>query len=299
VSASSSAELARPRGENSRFTSLLARRPRTWVAWWAEDVGTYLAWRPEWPVVVVTAAAWVALLLGVPGAHRHSAGSASGAHQHGHAMAGMGAPGADVEATTQAGTAGLLLGWALMCAAMMLPLALPAARHVAANTFRPRRPRALTVFAIAYLVPLLSLGLLLPPADVAIPGRDVRTGVLVGLGLLLAALWQVSVWKRWAVLSCSETVPLPPGGLAADRACAEFGVRQGLRCLAACWPLMALMGVVMVVPTTLSHTALLAGMAVGTAMSVAESRSRRRREIIPVLAAPLVVAAALAWVTLA
>jgi predicted metal-binding membrane protein len=298
VSASSSAELARPRAENSRFTSLLARRPRTWVAWWAEDVGTYLAWRPEWPVVVVTATAWAALLLGVPGGHHHASagtaapttGSMSGMHQHGTGTSA---------AATDVATAGLLLGWALMCAAMMLPLALPAARHVAVNTFQPRRPRALGVFVLAYLLPFLSLGLLLPLADVAFPGRDVRTGVVVGLGLLLAALWQVTVWKRWAVLSCSETVPLPPGGLAADRACAEFGVRQGLRCLAACWPLMALMGVLMVLPSTLSDTALLTGMAIATGMTVAESRSRRRRELIPVLAAPLVAAGVLAWVTLA
>ena len=200
------------------------------------------------------------------------------------------------------GAAALLAAAALMCVAMMLPLALPAARHVGVNTFRPRRLRALAVFGTAFLLPFVALGLLLPLAAVLVdraggPGAD--SGLVVGIGLLVAAAWQATTWKRWAVLSCSETVPLPPAGLAADRACAEFGIRQGLRCLAACWPLMALMGVVMVVPTGVPQTVVLAGMALVTAMTVAESRSRRRRQLIPLLAAPLAVAGALAWVALA
>ena len=186
-----------------------------------------------------------------------------------------------------------------MCAAMMLPLALPAARHVAVNTFAPRRPRALAVFVAAYLLPYVLLGLLLPLLDAALPGRDVGTGLLVGVGLLVAAAWQLSAWKRWAVLQCSETVPLPPGGLSADRACAEFGVRQSLRCLAACWPLMTLMGLLMVVPTTLPDAAVLGGMAAVAVLGVAESRSRRRRQLIPLLAAPLAAVGALAWLALA
>src|SRR5262245_57621725 len=228
----------------------------------------------------------------------------SGMHHHGQTMTGMpGMSGTDMTTAAtsagHAGTTGLLVGWALMCAAMMLPLALPAARHVAVNSFSPRRARALAVFVAAYLGVFIAPGLLLPLLDVALPGRDVHAGALVGLGLLLAAAWQVTAWKRWAVLSCSGTVPLPPAGLAADRACAEFGLRQGLRCLAACWPLMVLMAVVMVVPTTLPGSLVLVGMALATPMTVAESRWRRRRQLIPLLAAPLAAAGALAWVALA
>ena len=283
------------------------------VAWWTERAGTYLAWRPEWPVVVVVAASWVALALGLPGGHQHAStdptglgpsgatdmsgmSGMSGMHHHDHAISGVSQA---AGATGSGSSIVLLLGWMLMCAAMMLPLALPAARHVAANTFAPRRPRALVVFVAAYLAPYLLLGLLLPLLDAALPGRDVGTGLLVGVGLLVAAAWQVSAWKRWAVLQCSGTVPLPPGGLSADRACAEFGVRQSLRCLAACWPLMTLMGLLMVVPTTLPDAAVLGGMAAVTALGVAESRSRRRRQLIPLLAAPLAAVGALAWLALA
>jgi predicted metal-binding membrane protein len=172
----------------------------------------------------------------------------------------------------------------------MLPLALPGARHVATNSFRSRQLRALGVFAAAYLLPWLGFGLVAGAAIGLTQGAGVAGRTLL-LGLLvLVTVWQLTPWKRQAVLSCNATVPLPPFGLRADVACAEFGARQSLRCLAACGPLMTLM---VVAPHGLAGLTLMAGSAVAMG---AEVWSSRRRLLIPWLALPLGAAAALVWV---
>src|SRR5215207_6691226 len=84
---------------------------------------------PEYGAVLVVVAAWGTVL-----------GTHAGAGVH---AAGAGAPG-----TLRAVQA--LPVWTVMCVAMMVPAALPAVRHVAANSLRWRRRRAVAQFLIAY-----------------------------------------------------------------------------------------------------------------------------------------------------
>ncbi|HEX2298529.1 MAG TPA: DUF2182 domain-containing protein, partial [Pseudonocardiaceae bacterium] len=88
--------------------------------------------------------------------------------------------------------------------------------------------------------------------------------VLVSAALVVAVLWQVTRWKRRAIVACQRTVPLPPMGWRADYACLRFGVRQAGRCVVSCWPLMLLMAVI-------GHTNLL----VMTALTIAVVAERR------------------------
>ena len=182
-----------------------------------------LRWAPEWPAAVLAALAWAALAAGaghagaVPAGHAH--------HDHVHP-----------------GVAAQLPAWTLMVVAMMLPVALPALRHVARNSIRRRRGRAMAVFTVAYIAVWVAFGC------VAIAGYSVVTATLMlgertllTLALYIAAAWQFMRAKHRAVLACKRTVPLPPVGLRADIASARFAVLQALRCLRSCWALMVVM----------------------------------------------------------
>ncbi len=247
----------------SSSTEVVDRRGRAGV------VADWLAWRPEWPVAALAAVAWVMLTshaVGAPAAAPTGTG-------HLHHLSGTTTPVMS------------LTWWAVMCVAMMLPLALPPARHVGLNSPHRHRFVGVVLFTTAFLVPWVVLGaVLLPLSVIALSGG--ATGAGLGAVLLaVAAGWQLSPWKRQAVLSCSRSVPLAPFGLRAVSSRVEFGVRQSLRCMAACWPLMALM-------VALPHgTGGLLAMGVVTVAMVAEMRARRRRQLIPRLAAPMAVAA--------
>jgi predicted metal-binding membrane protein len=174
-----------------------------------------LAWRPEWPVAVVCALGWSALVIGP--------GPVSGGHST-HAATGW----------------SVLVAATLMAAAMMLPPTLPAVRHVAFNSMRHRRRRAVAGYVTAYLLVWAAFGVAVPvlgaaAGAVGVGGRPLLCGVVA-----VAVGWQVTPWKRRAVAGCRRTVPLPPVGWRAEIACARFGLTQAWRCLVACWPLMLL-----------------------------------------------------------
>lgn len=229
----------------------IARRAG-WTPWRAAWVA-FRAWHPEWSVALVAGLAWSGLIaLELTGRGPH------GGWAH----------------------------WTLMSAAMMLPLTLPAARHIGRNSMRHRRRRALVLYTTAYLTVFLAFGVV-ALAAVAVLGPYVGPAVLVPGVLLLAAGWQVSPGKRRALLVCRRTIPLPPVGRRADAASLRFGLRQGGRCLVICWPVMLLMAVAGHV-----HVAV---MAVLTVALLAEDRSRRAVDLLR----PTAVAFAAAAVVLA
>jgi predicted metal-binding membrane protein len=137
--------------------------------------------------------------------------------------------------------------WTVMVVAMMGPAALPGIRHTARNSLRWRRGRAAAGFGLGYLAVWAGYGavvLLLPAAP-------------VGAALLVAAGWQLTPYKRRWLLECHRARPLPPTGLAADRAAAGFGLRVGGACAGSCWALMLVM---VAAPMTAPGTAALAGL---------------------------------------
>ena len=135
-----------------------------------------------------------------------------------------------------------LVEWGLMSVAMMLPVTLPAIRHVALNSLRPRRHRAMALFVMVFVGMWVGFG-----AAILAVQRWMQNSMAVddrlplAAALLTAAAWQVSTFKRRAVFQCRRTVPLPPVGVRADAACARFAWRHGWRCLISCWALMVVM----------------------------------------------------------
>lgn len=187
-----------------------------------QRVAVALRWRPEWRVAVAAAAAWPALLAGI-GAHDVASGP---------------------EHTALAPIAGLL-GWSLMVVAMMVPVTLPAVRHVALNSMRHRRMRAMALYTVVYVgawalfgVAALALGHLVS-VHLGL-GRDAA----LALALALAAAWQPTRFKRRALYACGRTVALPPSGRRADAACARFALLHARRCIQSCWAIMLVMVVV-------------------------------------------------------
>jgi predicted metal-binding membrane protein len=207
---------------------------------------------PQWWVIGGAAAAWAALAAQLAGAHSAHAGHA--------------APGGTGFAV-----------WSLMCVAMMVPVTLPALRHVYANSIRSRRQWATVVYLTAYLAVWIAFGIVAMAVRVPVESR------LVAIGLLcVAAVWQLTHTKRRALLACRRTIPLPPQGRRADAACARFGLRQAWRCVVTCWPLMLLMALV---PVHVAVMAVLAG------FMYAEERTHLGRQMVRPAAALLVVAA--------
>ncbi|MGH4009062.1 MAG: DUF2182 domain-containing protein [Pseudonocardiaceae bacterium] len=244
-----------------------------------------LAWRPEWPIVVIVALAWVALAV------THTSSSHQGAHA---------AHGSNTSALAVIGAA--IGGWTLMSVAMMVPVTLPAVRHVGLNSIRRRRWWAMAVYVASYLAVwvvfgVVALGLVWALSSTGPWSTDPwstgpwstgpwSTGLddhqLVVGALAIATGWQLTKWKRRAVVACQRTVPLPPTGWRADYGCAHFGARQAGRCVISCWSLMLLMAVV-------GHGNLVI-MAALTAGIVAERRAWAGKRLIVLLGGALAVA---------
>lgn len=248
----------------------------------ARRLADELAWRPEWPAVVVAGAAWLALIVPALAAAAGSEGMAgAGGHALHHHSGSTGSGGA---------TLPTLGHWSLMTVAMMTPVALPAVRYVGFNSLRTRRLRAMTLYLASYLGVWVAFGAaLLVGAGWATTGGVSPAAGAVAL-LAFAAGWQLTRWKRRAVIACSRPVPLPPLGWRADRGCVRFGGQQAWRCLASCGPLMA-------TTVAVGHANLLV-MAGLTVLITAEKRSFQTRFIRPVaagLGAATVAAAVFAW----
>ena len=195
-----------------------------------------LCWRPEWPFTVIVGLAWISLAAGAlsPASGRVPAVQAASHHpdQHPHDLPrGVSWPDA-------------LAGWGVMAAAMMLPVTLPAVRHVAMNSIRPRRYRAMALYVTVFIAVWIGFGVTVLALGRGLQERAAIDGrLLLAAALAAAAAWQVTPVKRRAVFGCRRTVPLPPVGLRADAACARFAWRQAWRCMISCWALMVVMAI--------------------------------------------------------
>lgn len=174
---------------------------------------TALARRPAAVAETAAVAAWVLVVA-------HTVAILAGVHRH----------------DTRSGY-DTMVAWVVMSAAMMLPSALPAARHVAVESLCRRRHRAVAEYVIAYVAVWVVVGAV---ATALLAVRPVPLPV----ALLVAAAWQASPWHAAYVRDCHRTVPLPVSGRRAEVAALRFGARNGRACVGSCWALMLVMAVV-------------------------------------------------------
>jgi hypothetical protein len=193
-----------------------------------------LAWHPEWWVYVVSAAAWLGLVvIGVSGAISMSMPLAE------HVPGPVGGLDTWWDRWTH---------WLLMVPAMMLPVVAARVRAVGLRSVWSRRHLSAGLYVLGFLAVWAVVGAALVAVVVA-AGLDHDAGDLLVVSLLLAAAWQGSPARRRLVRRCAPLRLGAPTGLAADADCLRAGARSAQRCMLECWPVMLAMA--------LSHSLLL------------------------------------------
>jgi predicted metal-binding membrane protein len=131
----------------------------------------------------------------------------------------------------------LASGWALMLAAMMLPVVAAPLRHVRDRSFARRRGRAMLLFVLGYFAVWMAAGVVLQLVALTAVWV-VPTPLVLGLAFALAVAWQVTPAKQWCLNRCHRRPQLAAFGVAADRDAFDFGLTHGAYCAGACWALM-------------------------------------------------------------
>ena len=175
-------------------------------------------------LLAASAAAWIALAVGVVPAHQHTAPTSStdsmSSMQHGPSAASLAAFGA---------------GWAVMVIAMMAPLLIAPVRHIRSSSLASRRARSVALFLAGYAGVWITAGVV--AAAVALSQVRPVVALVVAAGVLL---WQVSPAKQQCLNRLHAHPPLSAFGTAADRDARRFGVAHGGWCAASCGPVMLL-----------------------------------------------------------
>ncbi len=135
----------------------------------------------------------------------------------------------------------LASGWALMLAAMMLPLVAAPLRHVHDRSFVRRRARAMLLFVLGYFAVWMAAGMVLQIAALVALWTVPLPLMWFGLAFAVAMLWQVSPAKQWCMNRCHRRPQLAAFEPAADGCALRFGLTNGAACAGACWALMLLM----------------------------------------------------------
>jgi hypothetical protein len=193
-------------------------------------------WRhPEWWVLALSALAWLETLalMSAPGSR---AGPAT-------AMLGMAMTATSSSAHASTLDAPTMGGWTLMVATMMLPLTIGPLRAVAERSLWRRRQRAIAEYLVGFLAVWLLAGValvILRTALAMLGWPSVRASVwALPAGLGLAAVWQLTPYKRRALRACHRAAPLAPSGARAVRDCVRYGVSGARSCLVSCGIVMA------------------------------------------------------------
>jgi len=169
------------------------------------------------------------------------------------------------------------IGWLLMTIAMMLPLTVFPVRHVAFRSFSWRRNRAVAGFLIGYLLVWALVGVALVPVLIAARALEGSGGrFALTVGLVLAAVWQLTPLKLRASRRCHRIIALSAAGWRADADCVRFGVGTGGNCAFSCWALM-------LTPALASHSLLAMTCVQAVALHERYELRPRSRVIIPIL----------------
>ena len=132
----------------------------------------------------------------------------------------------------------LVLSWAVMVCAMMLPTLADTIGHVRARSFPHTRLQLEALVIGGYFsVWMLSGALFLTLALTLRLAAPAGSG-LFALSGALALLWQISPWKQRVLNRCHRRPILAAFAPAAHRDAFRLGVTNGASCLASCWALM-------------------------------------------------------------
>jgi predicted metal-binding membrane protein len=213
-----------------------------------------------WPIVALSAAAWVlAIVLD------HSVLVPYLCSPNSPVWAGLAAFIAAISVNAPGGQA---LSWFVMLLAMMTPLLWQPLAHVWDRSLAERRGRAVLLFLGSYFgVWMLAMAVL----ALAALGLRIVAGsaaMTFAIAAVAAVLWQMTPAKARFLNRCHALRPLPAFGLAADIGSLRYGLQVAAPCIGTCWAMMLL-------PLT-GDTAHIAVMAMTALWMLSERYSGRR-----------------------
>ena len=130
----------------------------------------------------------------------------------------------------------LLVGWAGMALAMMLPLAAPQLRHIVRRS-GPGAPLGVAAFLATWLAVWL-MGLAALAALTGLLTLALGPMGTTAAAILLAFVWQHTPAKYRALRRCHACPPLPWGRPELVAVCLRLGLSTGTHCVAGCWAVM-------------------------------------------------------------
>jgi predicted metal-binding membrane protein len=186
-----------------------------------------------WPIVAVSAAAWVVAigldhsvlvpLLCSPGS-----------------MAGWTGASTLVATVSVNAWTGQVLSWFVMLLAMMALLLWQPLAHVWDRSLAERRVRAVLLFLGGYfglwMLAMAVLTLVAIAFRIAAGSAAIAFAVAAGV----TVLWQMTPAKARFLNRCHALRPLPAFGLAADIGSFRYGVQIAAPCIGTCWAMMLL-----------------------------------------------------------
>lgn len=220
-----------------------------------------MAVSPRQGVAAAAALAWLALAASGPGAAVPMLCTG--------AMLWSLPPAGSLEtAVTVLGAERLAAGWAVMIAAMMVPLQHDLFDYLGARSLRSRRVGMIAAAAGAYCAIWLAAGLVLVPAALLLRVGAVHwlAAVLPVLGAALA--WHISPLRQAALNACHRLPPFAAFGWRGYRDAAVIGFARAGWCVLSCWAIMLLL---LVLPA--GH---FAAMALATVVLAVERAERPR-----------------------
>ena len=134
----------------------------------------------------------------------------------------------------------LMVGFAVMLAAMMSPALIAPICDIRLRSFRSRRARAVALFVIAYTSSWLLLGYLALTMTALVGVFAGRSYLPADIVLVLAFIWQFSPAKQRCLNGCHRHGELAVFGAAADKDALRYGVNHAAWCGGSCWALMLL-----------------------------------------------------------
>ena len=231
---------------------------------------------PEWWLVGIALVAWVAVVMPYVWPDQPIAGAV---HHGGHHMAAT-APTSATETSLHAATA-----WFVMVLAMMLLVAVPRVRYVAAVCPGRIRTRAIAQTVGGVVLVWTALGLVISVVPIVVPTATAGGATLAFVVIwLLAAAWQLTPWKWSALLRCHGVrVPRREGdGVARVR----MGAVHGVWCVASCGPAMMAMAL------TGHPLVLMVGLTIGLAAERVATRPVRAIRLVAATMTALALAIA-------
>ncbi len=186
---------------------------------------------PEWWIVPVVGAAWLALVaLAVAGAAAPGGapGPAYGPLLVCPIVPAIGGSGGGFGALlASVGEAGL------MVVAMMGPLLVPTLHRVGLASLWARRRRGPALVFAGFVTTWLPVVVLFD-ATVTLGAGALGSVAAIAVATALAVAWQVTAWKWRALRRCARPTPIPTAGWRADVGSLRRGFAVGRSCIGAC-----------------------------------------------------------------